>query len=275
MPKVVNATVSLDQAAKRLGVHYMTVYRYVRLGQLPAERRDGTWHVLVSDLDHFVGAKKKRAKRGSRPAADWPARLEQRLLDGDEAGAAKLLDDALASGHDLFSLYLEVVSPSMVSIGERWAAGKLHIHEEHRASVIVGRLMARVSARFAHRGPSRGTVVIGGPSGEHHGLSLTMVADLLRSKGWNVSDIGTNVPAESFATAVKGVNQLRAVCVGVTLSQSLPAARDVIREVRKVLPDGVAVYLGGAGVDSDDTAKQLGADVWARDPRSLIALLSA
>lgn len=275
MPKVVNATVSLDQAAKRLGVHYMTVYRYVRLGQLPAERRDGTWHVLVSDLDHFVGAKKKRAKRGSRPAADWSARLEQRLLDGDEAGAAKLLDDALASGHDLFSLYLEVVSPSMVSIGERWAAGKLHIHEEHRASVIVGRLMARVSARFAHRGPSRGTVVIGGPSGEHHGLSLTMVADLLRSKGWNVSDIGTNVPAESFATAVKGVDQLRAVCVGVTLSQSLPAARDVIREVRKVLPDGVAVYLGGAGVDSDDTATQLGADVWARDPRSLIALLSA
>jgi methanogenic corrinoid protein MtbC1 len=37
----------------------------------------------------------------------------------------------------------------------------------------------------------------------------------------------------------------------------------------------VAVYLGGAGVDSDETAKQLGADVWARDPRSLIALLSA
>ena len=59
MPKVVNATVSLDQAAKRLGVHYMTVYRYVRLGQLPAERRDGTWHVLVSDLDEFVGKKKK------------------------------------------------------------------------------------------------------------------------------------------------------------------------------------------------------------------------
>jgi methanogenic corrinoid protein MtbC1 len=117
--------------------------------------------------------------------------------------------------------------------------------------------------------------VIGGPNGEHHGLSLTMVADLLRSKGWNVSDIGTNVPAESFATAVKGVDQLRAVCVGVTLRNSLPAAGDVIREVRKVLPDGVAVYLGGAGVDSDETAKQLGADVWARDPRSLIALLSA
>jgi excisionase family DNA binding protein len=275
VPKVVNATLSLDQVAKRLGVHYMTVYRYVRLGQLPAERRDGTWHVLVSDLDRFVAAKKTRAKRGSRPAANWSTRLEQRLLEGDEAGASKLLDDALASGHDLFSLYLDVVSPSMVSIGERWAKGRLHIHEEHRASVIVGRLMARVSTRFAHRGPSRGTVVIGGPHGEHHGLSLTMVADLLRSKGWNVSDIGTNVPAESFATAVKGVDQLRAVCVGVTLRESLPAAREVIQEVRKVLPDGVSVYLGGAGVDSDAIAKQLGADVWAQDPRSLIALLSA
>ncbi|MGA0785826.1 MAG: B12-binding domain-containing protein, partial [Ilumatobacteraceae bacterium] len=207
MPRVVEATVSLDQAAKRLGVHYMTVYRYVRLGQLPAERRDGTWHVLVSDLDRFIEAKKKPVKRSARPAADWAARLEQRLLEGDEAGAAKLLDDALASGHDLFSLYLDVVSPSMVSIGERWARGKLHIHEEHRASVIVGRLLARVSTRFAHRGPSRGTVVIGGPSGEHHGLAITMVADLLRSKGWNVSDIGTNVPAASFATAAVGVDR--------------------------------------------------------------------
>jgi excisionase family DNA binding protein len=265
----------LDQAAKRLGVHYMTVYRYVRLGQLPAERRDGTWHVLVSDLDRFIEAKKKPVKRGARPAADWAARLEQRLLEGDEAGAAKLLDDALASGHDLFSLYLDVVSPSMVSIGERWARGKLHIHEEHRASVIVGRLLARVSTRFAHRGPSRGTVVIGGPSGEHHGLAITMVADLLRSKGWNVSDIGTNVPAASFATAAVGVDRLKAVCIGVTLSDSLPAAGEVIRELRKVLPEGVAVFLGGSGVESEETAKGLGADVWAPDPRALIALLSA
>jgi 5-methyltetrahydrofolate--homocysteine methyltransferase len=131
-----------------------------------------------------------------------------------------------------------------------------------------------VSARFAHRGPSRGTVVIGGPSGERHGLALTMVADLLRSRGWSVSDIGTDVPAESFAGAVRGVDQLRAVCVGVTLRESLAEARKSITAVKRVVAADVKVYAGGAAVDSHDVALGLGADAWARDPRMLLALLA-
>ena len=272
--------VSLHEAARRLDVHYMTAYRYVRSGRLPARQEDGEWQVQVGDIEAFASQRRRksaavsRAKRGERPAADWATRFENCLLAGDEVGAENLLDDALASGHDLFSLYLEVVSPALVSIGARWASGKLQIHEEHRASTIVARLFARVSARFAHRGPSRGTVVIGGPSGERHGLALTMVADLLRSRGWNVSDIGTDVPAESFAAAVRNVDQLRAVCVGVTLRESLAEARESIAAVKRVVGDDVKVYAGGAAVHSHDDAHALGADEWASDPRMLLAQLA-
>ena len=263
----------------------MTVYRYVRSGRLAARQQDGEWQVLTSDVRAFAatrtaakrspGSKRVvRAKRGARAAADWAGRFETCLLAGDEVGAEQLLDDALNSGHDLFSLYLDVVSPALVAIGARWAGGNLHIHEEHRASTIVARLFARVSARFAHRGPSRGTIVIGGPSGERHGLALTMVADLLRSRGWNVSDIGPDMPAESFATAVQNIDQLRAVCVGVTLRESLPAAKSVIAAVNRVVPDDVTIYVGGAAVTSDADARQLGADTWAKDPRTLVSLLS-
>lgn len=300
MVSAVNTSLSLSEVAQRLNVHYMTVYRYVRSGRLAARQHGGEWQVLMTDVQAFAAARAKakrpqakrpqakgaktksaklakpgaRAKRGTRPAADWAGRFETCLLAGDEVGAEQLLDDALNSGHDLFSLYLDVVSPALVAIGARWAGGNLHIHEEHRASTIVGRLFARVSARFAHRGPSRGTIVIGGPSGERHGLVLTMVADLLRSRGWNVSDIGPDMPAESFATAVQNIDQLRAVCVGVTLRESLPAAKSVIAAVNRVVPDDVTVYVGGAAVTSDSDAQQLGADVWAKDPRTLVALLS-
>lgn len=282
MPNTVGSAVSLHEAARRLKVHYMTAYRYVRSGRLPAYQEDGEWRVLVSDVQAFAAARKQRpakggsrAKHGSRPAADWAGRFEQCLLLGDEVGAEHLLDDALASGHDLFSLYLEVVSPALVAIGERWQRGDLQIHEEHRASTIVSRLFARVSSRFAHRGPSRGTVVVGGPSGERHALALTMVADLLRSRGWTVSDIGTDVPAESFAVAVRNVDQLRAVCVGVTLRESLPEARKAIAAVKHELGDDVKIYAGGAALDSEDAARRLGADAWARDPRMLLALLAS
>jgi excisionase family DNA binding protein len=281
----VNTTLSLNEVAKRLNVHYMTVYRYVRSGRLAARQQNGEWQVLTSDVRAFAatrtaakrspGSKRVvRAKRGARAAADWAGRFETCLLAGDEVGAEQLLDDALNSGHDLFSLYLDVVSPALVAIGARWAGGNLHIHEEHRASTIVARLFARVSARFAHRGPSRGTIVIGGPSGERHGLALTMVADLLRSRGWNVSDIGPDMPAESFATAVQNIDQLRAVCVGVTLRESLPAAKSVIAAVNRVVPNDVTIYVGGAAVTSDADVRQLGADTWAKDPRTLVALLS-
>jgi len=283
VPNTVGSSVTLHEAARRLKVHYMTVYRYVRSGRLPARQEDGEWKVLVSDIQAFAAARKQRptrsgtgkAKHGSRPAADWSGRFEQCLVAGDESGAENLLDDALASGHDLFSLYLEVVSPALVAIGERWHRGELQIHEEHRASTIVARLFARVSGRFAHRGPSRGTVVIGGPSGERHALGLTMVADLLRSRGWNVSDIGTDVPAASFATAVRNVDQLRAVCIGVTLRESLDQARKSITAIKAELPDDVKIFAGGAAIDSDATARGLGADAWARDPRMLLALLAS
>lgn len=289
MPHTVGSRVSLHEAARRLKVHYMTVYRYVRSGRLPAHQEDGEWQVLVADLQEFAatrkqraergakrtGAKHARAKHGARAAADWSGRLEQCLIAGDEAGAEHLLDDALASGHDLFSLYLDVVSPALVAIGAKWQGGGLLIHEEHRASNIVARLFARVSARFAHRGPSRGTIVIGGPSGERHALALTMIADLLRSRGWNVSDIGTDVPSQAFADAVKNVDQLTAVCVGVTMRESLDSARQSVAALRNAVSSEVKIFVGGAAVDSESVARSLGADAWARDPRMLLALIAS
>ena len=275
-------TLSLHDVAKRLDVHYMTVYRYVRSGRLRAQQNGGEWEVATDDLREFMESRtakhKKRsprAKHGARPAADWAKRFENCIVAGDETGASQVLEDALASGRDLFELYLEVVSPALVSIGERWRNGKLQIHEEHRASTIVARLLGRVSTRFAHRGVSRGTVVIGGPSGERHGLAITMVADLLRSRGWTVSDIGPDVPAESFAIAAADVDQLRAVCVGVTLSDSLPAARETVAALRRKLGTRIAIYVGGAAIMNDEMAHDLGADAWARDPRTLVALLAA
>lgn len=274
-------TVSLQEAARRLKVHYMTVYRYVRSGRLPARQEDGEWRLLLADVREFSASRAartapaERAKRGRRAAADWVGRFEHCLVTGDEVGAERLLDEALVSGHDLFSLYLEVVAPALVSIGARWERGELQIHEEHRASNIVARLFARVSARFAHRGPSRGSVVIGGPSGERHGLALTMVADLLRSRGWNVSDIGTDVPAASFAAAVEGVDRLRAVCIGVTLEESMSNAREAILAVKNVVPSDVTVVVGGAAIRDEASARRLGADAWASDPRTLVALLAS
>lgn len=273
-------TLTLHEVAAELKVHYMTVYRSVRMGRLRAHRDGGEWRVTRADLGAFLAERERgarsdaapRAKRGGRAKARWAERLEARLVAGDEVGSQGVIDDALASGHDLFSLYGDVVSPAMRSIGARWARGELAIHEEHRASNIVARLMGRTSPRFAPRGASRGVIVIGGPSGEHHSLMLTMVADLLRCGGFTVSDIGADVPAESFARAVAGVSDIVAVCVGVTVVDALANAKDAIAAVRSAT--GVPCFVGGAAITSDEVATSLGADARIDDVRLLIERLS-
>jgi excisionase family DNA binding protein len=282
----VKSSLTLPEAARALGVHYMTAYRYVRQGHLRASQVDGQWRVARADLTAFRAASRPARRPGAQRArtgtgrtvptrhrgADWVSRMEACLLAGDEAGALGVVESALASGHDLYGAYLEVVSPALVRIGERWAQGRLDIFEEHRATGIVMRLIGQVGSRFARRGPRRGTVLIGAPAGEHHGLPIAMTADLVRHEGWRVSDVGADVPAEAFAAAARRTEDLVAVCVGVTMRSSLPAARDTIAAVRRETPD-VSCFVGGAAVASEHDALGLGAHRWASSPRDLVAAL--
>jgi MerR family transcriptional regulator, light-induced transcriptional regulator len=268
---------SLQDAADILDVHYMTAYRYVRLGLLNATKVGGTWRVKRSDLDAFRdGSSKDHSLEGEsrKKSAPWSERLELRLLAGDARGAWGVVEAALAAGADLDDIYIEVVSPALVSIGEKWARGDLEIYLEHRASAIVGRIMGRLGPRFARRGRTRGAVLVGAPEGERHSLPVSMVADLIRQSGWEVYDLGADLPADSFAVAARNTIDLAAVCISVTSEGSLSKAVDAITEVRNVVHPSVQIYVGGLAVKSAEQAETLGADGWAANAGELVAVLN-
>ena len=270
-----NSDVSLHDVAEMLDVHYMTVYRYVRQGQLPATKVGRSWYVKPSDLELFRDAKVHASEvpEGGRKVAPWAERLEAQLIQGDQRGAAEIMEAVLRSGHDLYFLYLQVLSPAMGAIGAKWAAGNLEIFVEHRASNIALRLIGQFGPRFARRGVSKGTVVLGSPADEMHTLSTSMVADLIRLEGWNVSDVGANMPAEAFAEAIRQGEDVVPVCIGVTMPGSLPAAQATIGAIRKVVPRDLPILVGGAGVASDEIARDLGADRRSGSVYELIEVL--
>ena len=272
---MVDMDISLHDVAEALHVHYMTAYRYVREGILPGHKVGRSWCVRKSDLEQFQKGNglSATAKAGKRQQAPWAERLEARLIEGDERGALDVFEAALRAGHDLQYVYLQVLSPALVAIGYRWQQGELEIFIEHRASNIAMRLMSQVGSRFARRGVSKGTIIMGAPAGEEHALAIAMLADLVRSQGWDVHDLGANMPAHSFAQAVQQSNDVVAVCVGVTVEGSLPAARETIATVKGSSP-GVPVYVGGAAVRGHDHAQVLGGDFWAGDVDSLISSLN-
>ncbi len=98
------------------------------------------------------------AEPGARRRLDYPRRLEDRLVRGDEVGVWTVIQGALASGVDADELYLEVIAPALWSIGDGWASGRVSVAEEHQASAVASRLIGdsgRCSAgRAARRAPS-------------------------------------------------------------------------------------------------------------------------
>lgn len=263
-------TLSLKECAEILGVHYMTAYRYVRLGMLPAVKEGAEWRVRRSDLEDFRADRSAPVGRNSAP---WPERLRSRMVVGDEPGSWQVVEAALASGVSPREVYLEVLGPAMAAIGEQWAHGEASIAEEHRATAIATRIVGRLSARFHARGRHKGRVVIGTPPGERHALPPAMVADMLRGAGFEVLDLGVDLPVEAFVEAVVDAAPVVAIAVSVTNAALLPEAARLFAALHDA--GDVPIVVGGAGVESEEQALRLGADGWAPDAVAAIDLVTA
>lgn len=183
-------SLSLREAAERLSVHYMTVYRYVRLGILPARKVGGTWRIAPADLARVSASQAtipdRRADRSPRRRAPWIERLRARMLAGDEAGSWKVIEAAMASGMEPADIYVDLLGPSLHAIGSAWQTGDIGIEQEHLASSVAAAMIGRLGPRFHRRGRRRGSVVMAMPSGERHGLGVAMVADILSGDGFDV-----------------------------------------------------------------------------------------
>jgi excisionase family DNA binding protein len=262
-------TLSLKECAERLGVHYMTAYRYVRLGRLPATKVGVEWRVLASDLEALLAVAAEPSSRGD---VDWSARLEDRLLAGDVGGAWAVVEAALASGLDPMGIHVDLLAPALGRIGIGWSEGGISIAEEHRATAVATKIVGRLGIRFSPRGRRRGRIVIGTPPCERHSLSVAVVADLIRGAGWDVTELGVDLPIDEFVVAVEKSAPVAVVAISVGTSENLDGARDLIAALNGSIMGPVVI--GGSAIDAT-TSAGLGADGWASDGRAAIEAIAA
>lgn len=262
--------IGLHDAAARLGVHYMTVYRYVRTGRLPATKTAGEWRVGQADVDRL----RRRAPLGARRAprrSQAASGMLDRLLAGDELGAWAVAESALASGAQPADVHLQLLAPALDAIGEQWQAGEIDVGDEHRASVVARRVIGRLGPQFNRRGRKRGVVVLGAVAGERHEIPGAMVADQLRGAGFEVADLGADTPAATFAASAARLGPV-CVLVAVTGSGHEMAVLDTVRALRA--GTAAALLVGGAAVPDEQTAAALGSARWTgRDARHVVGVV--
>lgn len=258
------ATISLAEASERLGVHYMTAYRYVRTGRLPAHKESGQWHVSEDDLQAFIAGDEPRAPR--RDAI--PERLLDRLIAGDEFGAFQLLEGAMASGAEAEELYLDIFAPVMTEIGERWHNGEITIADEHLATSTAFRVVSRMGPRIASRGRNRGAIVLATVSDDHHTLPTALLRDLLRCRGYEVIDLGANTPPESIVERASITDELIAIGIASTNPGNDDIVRVTISTIRESLD--VPVIVGGGAFRDAEHIVSLGDCLPSMSARELL-----
>ena len=262
---------SLHEAADLLGVHYMTIYRRVRLGILPARKLGGTWLVAPADLERTTTTPERgrRHRGGSHPRVSiWQERLQARMLGGDAAGSWQVIEAAMASGLEPGEIYVRVLAPSLHAVGASWRSGGIAVEQEHLASSVAATLIGRLGPRFVHPGRRKGVVIVAMPPGERHGLGVAMLADILTDAGYGVLNLGPDTPTASLAAAMHDAGRLAAVVVSVVDIARRPAAGRLLAAARRERPS-VPRLVGGHAVPDEGVAFGLGADGWVADPRGL------
>lgn len=214
---------------------------------------------------------------GPGAAVDLTAAREDyldRLAAADEEGAVAVVEAALDAGHPVEAVLLDLVAEAQREIGERWAAGRWTVVQEHVATHISERVVGAAS-RHAPPDPATrgvaGVIAVACLDGEWHGLPARLLAEVLTRHGWRVEFLGSSVPAAQLSTHLHQAGP-DVVAVSSSLPSRLPAARRMVEVCRAT---GTPILAGGPAFGSDGRwARAVGADGWAPDARAAAALLA-
>jgi len=249
----VDRLLTLQEAADGLKVHYMTAYRWVRRGDLPAFKAGGRLRVRTSDLADFMTQRRVDVASPSTDLGrtDWPLhvdRLVGLLLTGKGVDAGGLVRKVVADGAAAGDVYLHLIAPALHRVGEAWAEGEATVADEHQATEIAAAVMARLGDHFRRRGPSRGTAITMTPPGDQHALGSAMAADFLRAASYDVHHLGANVPLDDLRLFLQVV-PCDVVCVSITTPGLDPSVYPELVSAAGE-GDGAVVVIGGQGADA-------------------------
>jgi len=187
------------------------------------------------------------------------------IINFDIDGVKEAAQETIKAGIPPLTAVLEGMAKGMNAVGEKYEKGEFFLSELMMAGETMKAGMEILKPYLkATKTKATGVVVIGTVKGDIHDIGKNIVIMLLTSAGFEVHDLGVDVPAERF---VKETEKTGAdiVALSALLSTTMPYMETVIDELKKAgLRDKVKVIIGGAPFVEEDM-KRLGADALGKD----------
>jgi corrinoid protein of di/trimethylamine methyltransferase len=199
--------------------------------------------------------------------------MTQSIVHGEPDEAAALAGRAIAEGIDPLQAINHGFVVGVNKVGAAFGCGEAFLPDLVMAGEAMKAAVAILDPELTRRGEQRqtlGHVVIGTIKGDIHDIGKTLVGTMLSASGFQVHDLGVDVPPERFA---KKAREVGAVLVGVSalLTTTMVNQRSVI----EALEDSgqrpkVKVMIGGAPV-TRAFAQEIGAEGYAQDAIGAVA----
>ena len=180
-------------------------------------------------------------------------------------GAVQEALDGGASAADI----LGVMSEAMEEVGRLFQSGALFVPEMLVSAKTMQRGVAVLKPLLAGgEGAKYGKLIIGTVAGDLHDIGKNLVALMMESAGFEVIDLGVDVPAERFVEAVKENPDCRIVALSALLTTTMEAMRGTVKALTDAgLKDRVKIMVGGAPI-TQAFADEIGADAYTPDAGS-------
>jgi len=190
-------------------------------------------------------------------------------------GVLELTQLALENNISLETIIMQGLTAGMQVVGEKFTTKEYFIPDMLASAEAVGGAMDMLKPHLeASNVATKGKFAIATVKGDIHDIGKNIVAILLRGAGYEVNDLGTDVPTEKIVEVIK---EYKPDFLGLSalLTTTMVVMGEIIEALKENgLRDKVKVLIGGAAV-SDEYAQEIGADTYCADGFEAIKKLNA
>lgn len=192
--------------------------------------------------------------------------IRDAIVEGEDKKSALLVEDALAEKLSPLEILEQGVTAGITKTGELWKANEYFLPDVILSADAFKSAMVVLEPALKEGGDKTSShiVVIGVVEGDMHDLGKGLVIALLQSAGFEVVDLGIDVPKDKFITAVQE-HKPAILGLGAYMSTTMLEMKEVIEELKDHgLRDSLKVMIGGVPT-SQEFADEIGADAWGKD----------
>ena len=198
--------------------------------------------------------------------------LVNSLADLKEQEALKLVKDRLSAGEDAFKI-MEDARKGMEIVGKRFSESEYFIPDLVYSGEILKTVTELVKPKLTKAAESKklGKVVFGTVAGDIHDIGKDIVVFMLDVNGFEVHDLGIDVPVQKFVDKLKETD---APIVGLSgfLALAFDSMKETVEAIKAAgLRDKVKIMIGG-GQMSDEIKNYTGADAYGKDAMAGVTL---